>query len=170
MLLKWYFQATGPILAPTLVTNNGIVYIGSTNGDIFIMRDPYLGDEQLSLSDYEWPTFKGDNQRSKVVRLVAGTTTVGDEDKIVTNYNLYQNYPNPFNPSTRIKFQIPSRTLVSLKIFDVLGNEVGVLVNREMETGSYEVEFDASEIPSGIYFYRLQTESFVETKKMVLMK
>jgi hypothetical protein len=170
MPIKWYFQATGPVLAPTLVTNNGIVYIGATNGDIFIMRDLYLSEKQLSLSDYEWPTFKGDNQRSKVVRLVAGPTSVGDENNVITNYYLYQNYPNPFNPSTRIKFQIPNRALVTLKIFDVLGNEVGVLVNREMETGSYEVEFHASNLPSGIYFYQLKAGNYTETKKMILLK
>lgn len=95
---------------------------------------------------------------------------VSETPDVPTKFTLSQNYPNPFNPSTRIKFQIPSRALVSLKIYDVLGNEVGVLVNREMETGSYEVEFDASEIPSGIYFYRLQAESFVDTKKMILLR
>jgi hypothetical protein len=170
MPIKWYFQATAPILAPTLVTDNGTVYIGTTDGDIFIMKDPYAGGKQLSLSDYDWPTFKGDNQRSKVVRLLTDPTTLGDENKIATDYNLYQNFPNPFNPATRIKFEIPNITLVSLKIFDVLGNEVGILVNREMEAGSYEVEFDAVNLPSGIYFYKLQTNTFVQTKKMVLIK
>ncbi len=170
MPIKWYFQSSGPILAPTLVTNNGIVYIGSTNGDMFIMRDPYIGDKQLSLSDYEWPTFKGDNQRSKVIRLVAGATSVEDDDRIATNYDLYQNYPNPFNPSTRIKFQLPNREFVNVKVFDVLGNEVAVLVDREMEQGNYEVTFDATMIPSGIYFYRIQAGSFVMTKKMALLR
>jgi hypothetical protein len=95
--------------------------------------------------------------------------SVGNEI-IVNSFNLEQNYPNPFNPTTRIEFQIPGRTLVSLKIFDLLGKEVGMLVNREMEAGSYKVEFDAANLPSGIYFYKLQTNTFVQTKKMVLIK
>jgi hypothetical protein len=83
---------------------------------------------------------------------------------------LYNNYPNPFNPSTRIQYAVSSRQFVSLKVYDVLGNEVATLVNEEKPIGSYEVEFDAIELPSGIYFYRLQAGDFVETKKMVLMK
>jgi hypothetical protein len=103
------------------------------------------------------------NEEVTILRITKGQS-------LPTTYNLEQNYPNPFNPSTTIKFQIPNKALVTLKIFDVLGNEVGVLVNREMDTGNYEVEFDAIEIPSGIYFYRLHTDSFIETKKMMLIK
>ena len=96
------------------------------------------------------------------------------------DFILYQNYPNPFNPSTRIKFTIPSvettRQVVftTLKVFDLLGNEVATLVNEEKSAGEYEVELNASsgirELVSGIYFYQLQSGSFVETKKMVLLK
>ncbi len=86
------------------------------------------------------------------------------------DYSLQQNYPNPFNPITTIKYQIPELSSVTLKVYDVLGSEVATLINEEKPSGSYEVDFDASTLPSGIYFYRLQTGSFVETKKMVLMK
>ncbi len=84
--------------------------------------------------------------------------------------SLEQNYPNPFNPVTTIKYQIPELSFVILKVYDVLGREVVTLVNEEKQTGSYEVEFDATSLSSGIYFYRLQAGSFVETKKMVLIK
>ena len=87
-----------------------------------------------------------------------------------TEYALYQNYPNPFNPTTTIKYQIPELSFITLKVYDVLGNEVSTLVNEEKPIGDYELEFDATNLPSGIYFYRLQTGSFVETKKMLLMK
>jgi len=83
---------------------------------------------------------------------------------------LIQNYPNPFNPATTIKYSIPELSFVILKVYDVLGNEIAILVNEEKPIGNYEVEFDATTLPSGIYFYRLQAGSFVETKKMVLMK
>ncbi len=89
---------------------------------------------------------------------------------IISDYILEQNYPNPFNPITTIKYQIPELNFVTLKIFDVLGNEIAILVNEEKPTGSYEVGFNASTLPSGIYFYRLQAGSFVETKKMVLLR
>jgi hypothetical protein len=86
---------------------------------------------------------------------------------------LMQNYPNPFNPTTTISYQIPEKGFVTLKVYDVLGNEVATLVNEESATGgagSYEVEFNATGLPSGIYFYQLRTGEFIETKKMILLK
>jgi len=93
-----------------------------------------------------------------------------EEEIFFTNYFLYQNYPNPFNPTTIISYQIPELSFITLKVYDVLSNEIATLVNEEKTISNYEVEFDASGLPSGIYFYRLQAGSFVETKKMVLMK
>lgn len=93
------------------------------------------------------------------------------------DFSLEQNYPNPFNPSTKIKYSIPSvalseveESLVTLKVFDVLGNEVTTLVNEEKPSGEYEVVFDAAGLSSGIYFYKLQVGSFTETKKLVLIR
>ena len=85
-------------------------------------------------------------------------------------FELAQNYPNPFNPSTVIKFQIPSAVNVSLKVFDILGNEVATLVNEVKPAGYHSVEFNAAGLASGIYLYKLQAGSFVETKKMMLVK
>ncbi len=85
-------------------------------------------------------------------------------------FSLSQNYPNPFNPSTTISYQLPVNSFVTLKVYDVLGNEVATLVNEEKLAGEYEIDFNASEMGSGIYFYKLQTGSFVKTNKMVLMK
>ncbi len=92
-------------------------------------------------------------------------------------FHSHQNYPNPFNPSTSIQYAISSlpigqagRQFVSLKIYDVLGNEVATLVNEEKSAGTYEVEFDGAGLPSGIYFYQLSAGNFVETKKMILLK
>jgi polyhydroxybutyrate depolymerase len=92
------------------------------------------------------------------------------------SFELYQNYPNPFNPNTTINFSIPKSSFVALKIYDVLGSEIVTLVNEEKPVGSYEIEWNASALPSGIYFYRLQVYapgragSFFETKKMILLK
>jgi hypothetical protein len=83
---------------------------------------------------------------------------------------LLQNYPNPFNPSTTIKYDVPKRSFTSLRVYDLLGNEVTTLVNEEKQTGTYEITWYAEGLPSGVYFYRLQAGDFIETKKMVLMK
>ena len=86
------------------------------------------------------------------------------------SYNLSQNYPNPFNPSTTINFVIPKSSFVNLSVYDILGREVTELVNGKRRAGSYEVKFNSANLPSGIYFYKIQEEGFVQTKKMVLMK
>ena len=101
------------------------------------------------------------------------TTTVGVEDEgkpIVNNFRLEQNYPNPFNPTTHIGFRIANFGFVSLKVYDIIGNEIATLVNEEKRAGEYEIEFDATGLPSGIYFYKLKAGGYIETKKMVLIK
>lgn len=91
-------------------------------------------------------------------------------DEIVNEFQLYQNYPNPFNPTTTLSFVIGQLSFVTLKVYDVLGREVNTLVNEEKPAGKYDVEFNASNLPSGIYFYQIRAGNFVETKKMVLTK
>lgn len=88
----------------------------------------------------------------------------------LNEFKLEQNYPNPFNPATTIRYRIPERSFVTLKIYDLLGSEVATLVNEEKPACEYEVEFNAANLTSGIYFYKLQAGSFVQTKKMVLIK
>ncbi len=107
-------------------------------------------------------------------KTVLDTTLVGveyrDEEIIPANFNLYQNYPNPFNPSTKISWQTPEGSWQTLKVYDVLGNEIATLINEYRPLGNYEIEFDATDLPSGIYLYQLKAGSFVETKKMAFMK
>ena len=87
-----------------------------------------------------------------------------------TEYALNQNYPNPFNPVTNIRIQMPKTGFAKLTVFDVLGREVKTLVNEELKAGSYRIGFDGSRLSSGIYFYRLETHDFAETRKMILIK
>jgi hypothetical protein len=89
---------------------------------------------------------------------------------IPESYSLSQNYPNPFNPSTIIKYGIANNSFVTLKVFDLLGKEIAVLVNEKKTAGYYETEFRAENIPSGVYFYTLKTDSYTETKKMIFLK
>ncbi|MCF8243287.1 MAG: FG-GAP-like repeat-containing protein [Melioribacteraceae bacterium] len=98
------------------------------------------------------------------------TGVVTEHGDIPTKYAVYQNYPNPFNPSTNISFDIPRQSFVSLKIYDAIGREVAALINREMNAGRYNVNFDASKLSSGIYFYRIESEGFIKTNKMLLVK
>ncbi|MCW9066052.1 MAG: T9SS type A sorting domain-containing protein, partial [Ignavibacteriaceae bacterium] len=103
---------------------------------------------------------------------------VSSDEVPVYQFSLDQNYPNPFNPSTKIKYSVPSviasetkqSQLVTLKVYDILGNQVATLINEEKPSGEYEVDFDAAGLSSGIYFYKLQAGSFVATKKMILLR
>jgi len=90
--------------------------------------------------------------------------------EIPLSFRLEQNYPNPFNPSTKISWQIPVGNWQTLKIYDMLGNEVATLVDEYKPAGTYEIEWNASGLPSGVYFYQLQAGDFIETKKMLLLK
>jgi hypothetical protein len=88
----------------------------------------------------------------------------------IKEFVLGQNYPNPFNPMTTISFYLPSRSFVSLKVFDMLGREVATIVSEEMQAGNYSQQWNAVNISSGVYFYRLQAGSFTETKKLIVLK
>jgi photosystem II stability/assembly factor-like uncharacterized protein len=90
--------------------------------------------------------------------------------EIPDNYNLFQNYPNPFNPTTYIKYQITNNGFVNLKVFDIMGREISTLVNEKQNAGTYETQFDANNLASGIYFYRLKAGNFSDTKKLMVIK
>ena len=98
------------------------------------------------------------------------TDVVGEKDVVPNVFDLHQNYPNPFNQSTVISYQLPVGSNVSLKIYDILGKEVGTLVNENKEAGYYETKFDGSELASGMYIYRLTAGSYISTKKMLMIK
>ena len=101
---------------------------------------------------------------------LVGTVDVEDETEMPSAFNLFQNHPNPFNPVTKIKYSTPQSLFVSLKVYDLLGNEVAVLVNKEQNAGEYEVVFDGNNLSSGVYFYRFDTPEFQKTLSMVLIK
>jgi hypothetical protein len=96
--------------------------------------------------------------------------TAINEQWMPLTYLLRQNFPNPFNPSTNISFSLPTRSFVSLKVIDLLGREVATIISEEMSAGSYSRQWNANNLTSGVYFYRLQAGSFAETKKLILLK
>ncbi len=94
----------------------------------------------------------------------------GQQNETPKEYKLYQNYPNPFNPGTVISFQLPVAGFVILRVYDILGREVATMVNEQLNAGTYSVDWNASNYPSGIYFYTLSTEEFSETRKAALIR
>jgi hypothetical protein len=95
---------------------------------------------------------------------------VEDIPAVPTSFSLEQNYPNPFNPVTSIEFRVPSSSAVELSVYDLLGRQVAELVNEKKNAGAYTVRWDASHFSSGVYFYKLTAGSFVQTRRMLLLK
>jgi photosystem II stability/assembly factor-like uncharacterized protein len=144
--------------------NAGVTWNHQISGSNEKLNKVYFLDENFGFA-------LGEN--GMILRTTTGggpVTNIEEEDLYPYSIELGQNYPNPFNPSTSIKFRIAEFGFVSLKVYDVLGNEIATLVNEEKPTGIYEVEFDATSLTSGIYFYKLQADLYIETKKMVFMK
>jgi hypothetical protein len=128
-------------------------------------------------SDYRYIQIGQFNTDTVNFYLARVSSTGPPPKKIPKEFALYTNFPNPFNPVTKIKFDIPASSLthgerqgVRLVIYDILGKEIATLVNQQLKPGIYEIEWDASNYPSGVYFYKLITEDFTETRKMVLIK
>jgi hypothetical protein len=115
--------------------------------------------------------FKNPNPRRwDSVMVDVGIANVSENPVNPTVFKLYDNYPNPFNPSTIIKYSLPEASFTSIKIYDVVGNQVVVLINEIKSAGTHQVLFNAEGLSSGIYYYTIQSGSFSETKKMVLLK
>jgi len=151
----WNFKYTAP---DSSVVDTIYSVANSVNGDGIPFNDQWNFGANFPVSVVDIPV------------------TVEDET-IPSQFHLSQNYPNPFNPSTTIRFSIPEESFVTLKIYDVLGNEIITLINEQKPPGIYEFEFDAEGLPSGIYFYNLQAipfgrqaGEFIETNKMVLLQ
>ena len=160
-----------------------------------ILSSEYYSSPDSGLAGY-WRLDEGTGQTAEDLSFFSNTATLGtsanpdasdptwveanilivnvedeiNNNSIPTSFNLSQNYPNPFNPSTRINYSVPYNSLIKIKLFDILGNEVATLVNEEKPAGNYELLFIATKLSSGIYFYQLKAGDFVETKKMILMK
>jgi hypothetical protein len=135
-----------------------------TSSNPFTLTAPGPGVYTVN-AGYKNPSRKWD---STVV--VVGVTGIEDHPSNPDEYKLYNNYPNPFNPATILSYSLPQSSFTTLKIYDVIGNEVAVLVNEIQTAGTHQVVFNAVSLPSGVYLYSLQAGSFKQTKKMILMK
>jgi hypothetical protein len=148
-------------------TDGGITWTKQSSGGGSILRSVFLANANIG-------TVVGDG--GIILRTTSGGDVVSVESKPLENssslheYKLDQNFPNPFNPTTNISFDLPSKSFVSLKVFDLLGREVAVLLSEEVSAGRYVRQWNALSLPSGIYFYRLEAGLFVETKKAILLR
>ena len=180
-LSQW--QSLGYDLHSIIADPEEKIFIDHTNGDFHLLQNAQAVDAGTNLvlptvfEDLDnTPRPQGSGLDIGCYEFTNATTV--EEENIPESFQLFQNYPNPFNPSTNIKYQVSSLEtrhasslqIVTIKIYDVLGNEIATLVNEEKPAGTYEVEFDATNLPSGIYFYQLKSGSFVSIKKMVLLK
>ena len=163
-LLQWKIIST--FLGGDLITLKDTIWIAQDNYIVQdIMPGQYVNNSSLTslgVQPFSIPGYE--------MKLTDQISAVNDEGLTIFNSYLEQNYPNPFNPLTNIIFNVPQEGKVSLKVYDLLGNEIAELVNKEVEAGRYQVVFDASLLPSGMYWYKMQTNNFIETRKMLLIK
>jgi hypothetical protein len=159
----WVVGANGTIMR---TTDRGVTWNTQTSGTSSILWGVSFAD---SLTGYA----VGDN--GTILKTTNGGVT-GIEpisSEITSRFHLYQNFPNPFNPSTKIKFDIPANLkseVCNLKLYDPLGREIAVLIDDELNPGTYEIEWDGPNHPSGVYFYKLSAGNYSDTKKMLMIK
>jgi len=165
----------------TTANNVGLVYkFGIRGGDNEAGSGGFGNNHLANISDAN-PTYTVESQFGEInapfyaawdftKHQPAFPTSVGDNQGKPVVYSLSQNYPNPFNPSTKIEFALPKQSTVTLKVFNILGQEVATLVNSTLASGNHTVNFDARTLASGLYFYRLEAGTFTSIKKMMLLK
>jgi len=136
--------------------------------------DPKFGDDQVEYWIKAKISSSQESLNGNHVQLTGDSyiqwKLTGQESENIIDYKLSQNYPNPFNPSTNISYQLKEDGFVNLTIYNSIGESISELVNQRQEQGNYSIEFNASNLPSGIYFYSIQTENFTDTKKMILLR
>jgi len=166
--VKITLSGTTNSVAGELVDENGNVVAvnNSTSNNPFILTAPSAGKYKVN-AGYKNPSRKWDSTTVTIILADIGTKLM---ETTPHSYKLENNYPNPFNPSTKISWQSPVSSHQTLKVYDLMGNEVATLVDEYKPAGNYNAEFDASNLASGIYFYKLQAGAFAETKKMILTK
>jgi len=146
----------------SVIGSGGNVISNSNNNIVSTVGEAFIGKSSNTVNQNQigfWYAY----QQTTI-------TDVENEEIIPTVFKLEQNYPNPFNPSTRIKFAVPERSNVLIKVYDILGSEVATLVNEEMDAGWYENNFNAAGLSSGVYLFRMEAGNFISTKKMIYLR
>jgi hypothetical protein len=177
--ILWYYKSSSAIAAPLLYYKSTL-YVGTLGNQVIALSDVIDSTQSLSLPKSDaypkivgkpvWATFQGNNQRTGMLTSSIITGIKNSSSGLPINYTLMQNYPNPFNPSTSIQFALPKEGRVSMKIFNILGKRIATLLDGFQSAGYHEVTVNLDSFSSGIYFYQMRVGSFIETKKMMLMK
>ncbi len=167
------YSGSTPLNAYFINVNTG--YVVNSSGELKMTTDGGTSWLNQSVpSNGSYADIHGSGSFACIAgKKIATNTTVSIQqisNELPSEFSLEQNYPNPFNPTTNIGLRIANFGFVTLKVYDVTGNEVAVLVNEELSAGKYNVDFDASNLASGTYFYRLQTAGFTQTKKLTMIK
>ena len=148
------------------------VFRSTNNGDDWTLFNSGLSefnDANVLISDIDGRLIAG-TENGGVSWTTDPTTSVDKGNNLNNSYSLFQNYPNPFNPFTTISYTVKELSLVQIKVYDVLGNEIISLVNEEKQKGNYSIKFDGSDLPSGVYLYSLRVNDFLDCKKMILLQ
>jgi len=178
--MKTFKITTALMLAMFLAFSNGDIFaqyqiqnalIGTSGGEI--------SGEDLTISSTIGQPVAGSSSGSGFIvssgfwqmpGILVATSVEQTDPEVPGEFSLEQNYPNPFNPATVIQFSLPQTAEVQLKVYDMLGREVATLINEQKSAGSYQVNFDAASLSSGVYFYRIVAGNFVETRSMTFVK
>ena len=158
------------------INNDGnveLVSLSTKTGNETILNIWTFPGIQFNHENFPWPQYGHDRYHTNQYGFIPPDEPVGIQPtstNVPDKFSLSQNYPNPFNPATTIKFDIRNSAFTKLSVFDILGREIQTLVNEELKTGSYSLVFDGSEYNSGVYFYRLASGDFTETKRMLMVK
>ncbi len=175
----WYssYDSDKPRMYSWLTADSlGFVNTYGADGGVAVIGQPRVRIAAGDSTELTFAVAVGDSMAelssglSEAVTLYHAAGISSTSNVVPEEFSLAQNFPNPFNPTTKINFSVPTKDHVTLKVFNMLGQQVATLVNSDMATGDYEVNFAADNLPSGIYFYTLQTRSFKETRKMILMR
>lgn len=158
-----------PPVADSVTTNDPLLPGDTVEASVHFIpdqTDPGTGYVQIQIGTTRNPDLR------TTINLTASTepTAVNDEKNILDNFRLLQNYPNPFNPETVISYEIPQRSEVNIKVYNLMGQEVANLVNEVKDSGTHSVNFNAGKLSSGIYFYKITAGKFSAVKKMMLIK
>ena len=168
----YYWDGSGNLLIEVCFnnaswTNNSLVYSSpAPNMTIHQHVDLPTGDGCVDITSGSVQTTRPNICFNSTI--ISGVNN--NNKNVPDKYSLSQNYPNPFNPATSIKYQLPKNSYVKIKIFDILGKEITTLVSQKQNAGVYIVDWNATQYPSGVYFYKMETENFIDVKRMILVK
>lgn len=166
----WYYRDSSAITSPLLLSGNTL-FAGTSTGRVLVFNGGPTGLGKVAEHGAPaWGTFQGNNHRTGNQADANVSSVNATSNNIPLKYDLSQNYPNPFNPTTTIRYGLPQRSGVTLSVFNNLGQKISTLVNGTQAAGNHEVRFDGSNLASGVYFYRLEAGSFVQTRKLLLLR